>query len=51
MSKDEPAEAIKKFKARVEVESGKKLCVLWTDRGGEFTLVEFAAYCVDHGVV
>ena len=39
MSKDEAAEAIKKFKARVEAESGKKLRVLRTDRGGEFTLV------------
>ena len=25
--------------------------VLRTDRGGEFTSVEFAAYCVDQGVV
>ena len=45
------AEAIKKFKARVEAESDKKLCVLRTDRGGEFTSVEFAAYYVDQGVV
>ena len=46
-SKDEAAMAIKKFKARVEEESGKKLRVLRTDRGDEFTSVEFAAYCVD----
>ena len=50
-SKDKAAEAIKKFKARVEVESGKKLRVLWTDRGGEFTSVEFSTYCADQGVV
>ena len=50
MSKDEAAVAIKKFKTHVEAESGKKLCVLRTDRGGEFTSVEFAAYCVDQGV-
>ena len=37
MSKDEVVEVIKKFKACVEAESGKKLCVMWTDRGGEFT--------------
>ena len=43
--------AIKKFKMRAKAESGKKLCVLRTDRGGEFTSVEFAAYCVDQGVV
>ena len=47
MSKDEAAVAIKKFKTRAEAESGKKLRVLRTDRGGEFTSVEFAAYCAD----
>jgi transposase InsO family protein len=50
-SKNEAAEAVKKFKARSEAESGKKLRVLRTDRGGEFTSVEFAAYCADQGVV
>ena len=44
-------EAVKKFKARAEAESGKKLRVLRTDRGGKFTSVEFAAYCADQGVV
>ena len=34
-------------KDKAEAESGKKLRVLRTDRGGEFTSVEFAAYCVD----
>ena len=38
--KDEAAAAaIKKFKMRVEAESGKKRRVLRTDRGGEFTSV------------
>ena len=36
---------------RAEAESGKKLRVLRTDRGGKFTSVEFAAYCADQGVV
>jgi len=49
-SKDEAVAAIKKFKIRTEVESGKKLRVMRTDRGGEFTSVEFAAYCADQGV-
>ena len=49
-SKDEAA-AIKKFKARVEAESDKKLRVLRTDCDGEFTLVEFATYCAGQGVV
>ena len=50
-SKEKAAAAIKKFKARAEAEFGKKLRVLRTDRGGEFTSVEFAAYCADQGVV
>ena len=49
-SKDEAAVEIKKFKTRTEAESGKKLRVLRTDRGGEFTSVEFATYCADQGV-
>ena len=51
MSKDEAEVAIKKFKTRAEAKSDKKLRMLRTDRGGEFTLVEFAAYCMDQGVV
>ena len=50
-SKTEVAEAVKKFKAHVEAESGKKLRVLRTDRGGEFTSVEFVAYCANRGMV
>ena len=50
-SKDEAAAAIKKFKMRAEAESGKKLRVLRTDRGGEFTSMEFAAYYMDQGMV
>ena len=49
--KDEAAAAIKKFKMRTEAESGKKLRVLRTNHGDEFTSVEFAAYCADQGVV
>lgn len=49
--KSEAAEAIKAFKACAEAESGKKLLVLRTDRGGEFTSVEFVTYCADQGVV
>ena len=46
-SKDKAVEAIKKFKVRAEAENGKKLRVLRTDRGNEFTSLEFAAYCAD----
>jgi len=50
-SKSEAAKVIKKFKVRAKAESGKKFRVLWTDRGGEFTSMEFAAYYVEEGVV
>jgi hypothetical protein len=32
------------------VDTGKKLKVLHTDRGGEFTSVEFGRYCAERGV-
>ncbi|WVZ83650.1 hypothetical protein U9M48_030778 [Paspalum notatum var. saurae] len=49
-SKDEAAGAIKKFQAGVEVETGRKLRALRTDRGGEFTAVTFGEYCAEKGV-
>ncbi|WVZ88500.1 hypothetical protein U9M48_035017 [Paspalum notatum var. saurae] len=49
-SKDEAPEAIKHFEAKVETEMGNKLKVLRTDRGGEFTSVEFGRYCAEEGV-
>jgi hypothetical protein len=49
-SKDAAADAIKKVKAAAEVESGRKLKVLRTDNGGEFTVAEFAAYWANEGV-
>ena len=49
-SKDEAPAAIEEFQAQVETETGKKLRVLWTDRGGEFTSVEFGLYCAGQGV-
>jgi hypothetical protein len=40
--KDEAAEAIQRFQARVERETGRKLKTLRTDRGGEFNSIDFA---------
>ncbi|WVZ83459.1 hypothetical protein U9M48_030605 [Paspalum notatum var. saurae] len=48
--KDEAADTIKKFQAGVEVETGRKLRALRTDRGGEFTAVTFGEYCTEKGV-
>ncbi|WVZ53685.1 hypothetical protein U9M48_004590 [Paspalum notatum var. saurae] len=49
-TKDQAAEAIKEIKAWAEAETGKKLRVLRTDRGGEFTSLEFGQYCAEVGV-
>lgn len=49
-TKDQAATAIKQFKAGAEVETGRKLRLLRTDRGGEFTVATFPAYCADEGV-
>jgi transposase InsO family protein len=42
--------AIRHAQAAAEAECGRKLCVLHTDNGGEFTTAEFVSYCVDEGV-
>jgi transposase InsO family protein len=49
-SKGEAANAIRRAQAVAEAECGRKLRVLRTDNGGEFTTVEFASYCADEGV-
>jgi transposase InsO family protein len=49
-SKDQAPAAIWRFKAAAELESGRKLKVLRTNRGGEFTSVEFGAYYTEEGV-
>jgi transposase InsO family protein len=49
-SKGEAADAIKRAQAAAEAECGRKLRVLRTDNGGEFTAAEFASYCADEGI-
>jgi transposase InsO family protein len=44
------ADAIKRLQAATEAECGRKLWVLRTDNGGEFTAAEFAAYCANEGI-
>ena len=43
-SKDQAPAAIRRFKVAAEVESSRKLKVLCTDQGGEFTSMEFGAH-------
>jgi hypothetical protein len=49
-AKSEASSAIKRIQAAAEKECGRKLRVLRTDNGGEFTTAEFAAYCADEGI-
>ena len=44
-AKSETVEAIKRIQARAEAECEKKMRVLRTDRGEEFTSVSFSKYC------
>jgi transposase InsO family protein len=46
----EVVDAIRRAQAAAEAECGRKLRVLRTDNGGEFTTAKFALYCVDEGV-
>jgi hypothetical protein len=46
-SKGEAADAIRRAQAAAEAECGRKLRVLRTDNGGEFTAAEFASYCAN----
>ncbi|KAM0826515.1 hypothetical protein ACQ4PT_068834 [Festuca glaucescens] len=49
-SKGEAADAIRRSQVAAEAECGRKLRVLRTDNGGEFTATEFASYCADEGI-
>jgi transposase InsO family protein len=50
VSKGEVANVIRRAQAAAEAECKCKLRVLRSDNGGEFTMAEFASYCVDEGV-
>jgi transposase InsO family protein len=49
-SKGEAVNAIRRTQATAEAECGRKLRVLRTDNGGEFTAAKFTSYCADEGV-
>jgi transposase InsO family protein len=49
-SKGEATDAIRRAQATAEAEFGRKLRLLRTDNGDEFTAAEFASYCADEGV-
>jgi transposase InsO family protein len=49
-SKGEAANVIRRVQVTAEPKCGRKLLLLHTDNGGEFTAAEFASYCADEGV-
>jgi transposase InsO family protein len=49
-AKSEASSAIKRIQVAAEKECGRKLRVLRTDNGGEFTAAEFATYCANEGI-
>jgi hypothetical protein len=49
-SKGEATDAIRPAQAALEAECGRKLRMLRTDNGGEFTAAEFVSYYVNEGV-
>ena len=49
-SKDEAFRYFKKIKAHAEMQGNARLRAFRTDRGGEFTSNEFAAYCEGLGI-
>ena len=40
----------KNFKVMIEKEAGESICCLRTDRGGEFTSIEFNSFCKTSGI-
>ncbi|KAI3522492.1 hypothetical protein L1887_00319 [Cichorium endivia] len=49
-SKDEALQTFKNFRTKVEVETGEKLKIFRTDRGGEFLSNQFTMYCQETGL-
>ncbi|KAM1432499.1 hypothetical protein ACFX13_014859 [Malus domestica] len=49
-NKSEAFGIFKRFKATVELQSGFKVKKLRSDRGGEYTSLEFSQYCEDLGL-
>lgn len=49
-SKDAAATAIKRIQATAERKTGKLVCALRTDRGGEFLARDFKKYCPELGL-
>lgn len=51
MNKDKAHYTFKEFKLIVENEFGLKIKALRSDKGGDFTSIEFTKYCSQEGIV
>jgi transposase InsO family protein len=49
-TKDELLSVFQKFKLLVEKEAERKLKIIRSDGGGEYTSNDFKSYCVNHGI-
>lgn len=49
-TKDEAFNIFRNFRSKVEIETGEKLKILRTDRGGEFLSNQFTKYCSETGL-
>jgi transposase InsO family protein len=49
-TKDETLDVFRRFRALVENQSGKRIKVLRTDGGGEYTSKNFESFCIENGV-
>jgi hypothetical protein len=50
MNKSSALDHFKKFRSMVEKETGEMIACLRTDRGGEFTSIDFRNYCEENGI-
>jgi transposase InsO family protein len=49
-AKSEVFTRFQEFRALVENQSGKKIKVLWSDNGGEYSSRQFVDFCAQHGI-
>ena len=49
-TKSEVSKRFQEFKPLVEIQTGRKIKVLRSDNGGEYTLGEFVDYCAKAGI-
>jgi transposase InsO family protein len=49
-TKSEVFKRFQEFKALVENQTGRKIKVLWSNNGGEYTSIEFADFCTQQGI-